>query len=249
MKFYSIDACDQFSDVTIFWVTLTNLPDEIRNRAMLIDGENFSETCFGVWVSFDEETKKFEIVWEMDRNEVCTVYYIDNDGEKHWFACEIPEKVTKRIFSECQKILDFQKMEGGYEIKECVQFEDNSGFVLAKKPNSERPYLTASFSTNEYGQRCYVATKSFHHRSDAIEDFTKRTEHRKQFLRVKPDQTQASKHHHRDAKQVKKQLSTRGAQTKSSVRDALQNAAKAAERPAPERSNTPPQRKADKGAR
>ena len=49
---------------------------------------------------------------------------------------------------------------------------------------------------------------------------------------------------------VMEQFSTRGAQTKSSVRDALQNAAKAAaERPAPEQAKTPPQRKADKGAR
>ena len=49
---------------------------------------------------------------------------------------------------------------------------------------------------------------------------------------------------------VMEQLSTRGAQTKSSVRDALQNAAKAAaERPAPERPQMPPQRKVDKGAR
>ena len=49
---------------------------------------------------------------------------------------------------------------------------------------------------------------------------------------------------------VMEQLSTRGAQTKSSVRDALQNAAKAAaERPVPEQAKAPPQRKADKGAR
>ena len=249
MKFYSIDICDQFPDETIFWVALSNLPDELRNRAKLIDGEYFSESCFGVCVAFDAETKKFEIVEERDKDEASTVYYIDNDGEKHWFACEIPEKVTKRIFSECQKILDFQMIEGGYEIKECVQFEDNSGFILAKKPNSERPYLTACFSTNEYGQRCYVAMESFHHRSDAIEDFTKRAKHQKQFLRVKPDQAQARKYHNKGAKQVKKQLSPRGAKTKPSVRDALQNAAKAAERPTPERSNASPQRKADKGAR
>ena len=49
---------------------------------------------------------------------------------------------------------------------------------------------------------------------------------------------------------VMEQIASRGAQAKSSVRDALQNAAKAAaERPAPERPQTPPQRKTDKGAR
>ena len=49
---------------------------------------------------------------------------------------------------------------------------------------------------------------------------------------------------------VMEQITSRGAQTKSSVRDALQNAAKAAaERPAPEQTKTPPQRRTDKGAR
>ena len=49
---------------------------------------------------------------------------------------------------------------------------------------------------------------------------------------------------------VMEQIASRGAQTRSSVRDALQNAAKAAaERPAPDRPKASPQRKADKGAR
>ena len=49
---------------------------------------------------------------------------------------------------------------------------------------------------------------------------------------------------------VMEQIASRGAQMKSSVRDALQNAAKAAaERPVPEQDKAPPQRKADKGAR
>ena len=49
---------------------------------------------------------------------------------------------------------------------------------------------------------------------------------------------------------VMEQIASRGAQTRSSVRDALQNAAKtAAERPAPDRPKAPPQRKTDKGAR
>ncbi len=45
---------------------------------------------------------------------------------------------------------------------------------------------------------------------------------------------------------VMEQLAARGEKTRPSVRDALQNAAK---RPAPERPKTPPQRKADRGAR
>ena len=50
---------------------------------------------------------------------------------------------------------------------------------------------------------------------------------------------------------VMEQLASRGAQTRASVRDALKNVAKSAERPAPapDKANAPQQRKADKGAR
>ena len=49
---------------------------------------------------------------------------------------------------------------------------------------------------------------------------------------------------------VMEQIAARGAEKRSSVMDAIQNAKKAAaDRPTPERSNTPPQRRADKGAR
>ncbi len=49
---------------------------------------------------------------------------------------------------------------------------------------------------------------------------------------------------------VMEQIAARGAEKRSSVMDAIQNAKKtAAERPAPDKAHTPPQRKADKGAR
>ena len=49
---------------------------------------------------------------------------------------------------------------------------------------------------------------------------------------------------------VMEQFAARGAEKRSSVMDAIQNAKKtAANRPAPDKAHTPPQRKADKGAR
>ena len=49
---------------------------------------------------------------------------------------------------------------------------------------------------------------------------------------------------------VMEQIAARGAEKWSSVMDAIQNAKKtAADRPAPDKAHTPPQRKADKGAR
>lgn len=92
----------------------------------------------------------------------------------------------------------------GYEIKERVQFEDDSGFILAEKSNSERPFLTAYFFTTDFGQRYYSERKSFQHRIDAAEDFTKRTERREQFLLVKPGQPKANEHHKKGRKPMKK---------------------------------------------
>lgn len=204
MEFYNVDSYDHFQDMTIFWVTLLDIPIELKNRAALIDGDNYDEKGFGVCVAFDTETQKYELVVDMDKDEARTVYYIDNDGDKRWFACEVPEELAEHIFSECQQILNFQKIEDGYEIKESVQFVDNSGFVLAEKPNSDRPYITAYFFTTDLGQRYYSKRKSFCNRNEAAEDFSKRIEYQKQFRCIKSDQSQADKHRKKDAKQVRK---------------------------------------------
>ena len=204
VNFNGIESFDHFSNDTVFWIALSDPPAELERKAASIDGDNFSEACFGVCAIFSAETQKFDLVVDMDRDEARSVCYIDNDGDKHWFACEVPEELTERIFSECQQVLDFQKVEDGYEIKESVQFEDNSGFILAEKPNSERPFLTAYFFTTDFGQHNYSDRKSFHHRTDAAEDFSKRTEYRKQFLRVKPSQTQTDERHRKGAKQMTK---------------------------------------------
>ena len=44
-------------------------------------------------------------------------------------------------------------------------------------------------------------------------------------------------------------IAARSEKARPSVRDALQNAAKGADRPAPDKTKAPPQRKADKGER
>lgn len=142
MKFNGIESFDHLSKDTIFWIALSDPPAELKRKAASIDSDNFSEVCFGVCAIFSAETQRFDVLVDMDRDEARSVYYIDNDGDKHQFTCEIPEELTERIFSECRQILDFQKIEDGYEIKESVQFEDDSGFILAEKSNSERPFLT-----------------------------------------------------------------------------------------------------------
>jgi len=202
MKFNDIEHFDHFPDETIFWAELADPPAELRNKAILIDGDNYCETCFGVCAVFDAKAQRFDLIADMDGDETHIVYYIDNDGDKHWFACEIPEELKNRIFSECQQILNFQKVEGGYEIKECIQFEDGSGFVLAENPDSKHPFLTAHFTEADRAQRYYGERKFFDRRNDAIEDFSQHTNRQKQFLCVKPGQLQAGERPKKDTKQA-----------------------------------------------
>lgn len=196
MKFSSIEDFDHFPDATIFWIDISEPPHSLKSRAMLIDGKNYNETCFGMCVIFDAQKQEFDVVTDQvaANEEPCTVYYVDDNGDKHWIACELPEEVTKQIFFECQQVLDFKKVEHGYEIKESIQFEDGSGFIVAENPASEKPFLTAHFTAADRGQRYYVKQKFHHHWKDAIEDFTKRAKHRKQFLSVIPGKPQAGGH-------------------------------------------------------
>lgn len=203
MKFNGIESLDHYQDATIFWSGLSDPPADLKKEAIIIDGKDYRETCFGMCVIFDAETQKFDFVVDMDRDKACNVYYIDNNGDKHWFACEIPEELAKRIFTECLQILDFKKDDFGYEIKEVIQFEDGSGFVLAENLNSERPFSTAHFTAADRGQRYYGERRYFLHRADAIEDFSEQTEHKKQFLSVKQSQPQTDERQKDGAGQAK----------------------------------------------
>ena len=203
MNFNAVEQSDHFQDETIFWVSLSDPPAALKSRAMLIDGDNYNEACFGVCVAFDAGTQQFSLVPEVNQGKICNIYYIDNDGDKHWFACEITRKLEKRIFSECKQILDFKKIEYGCEIKKDIQFENGSGFVLAKNPVPDRPFLTAHFTAAARGQRNYDERKSFHSWNEAVEDFIKCTERQKQFMCVKLGQPQTDTPRRNSTNQVR----------------------------------------------
>ena len=111
MRFIGIDNISDFEDEKIFWISLTDPPARLKSRAKLIDGEAYSDTCFAVWVSFYPDTGEFEFVKEKAGDASCSVFYIDNDGERHYFPYEIPEALEKQIISECRKKLDVKKTE------------------------------------------------------------------------------------------------------------------------------------------
>ena len=134
MKFNAIDNVDDFADEAIFWISLTDPPAELKRKAMLIDGEEYSEGCFAVWVSFYFDTQKFEFVKEKAGDEYRSVFYIDNDGQRNYLPYEIPEELAKRIFSECQKHLNTQNIESLKHEGTCT----DDGCVKRREPSPEQ---------------------------------------------------------------------------------------------------------------
>ena len=96
---------DQFEDESIFWVCVTDVAVHIQNKAREIDGEFYSPNSFEICVCRDKSTSELSIVTEKDSatGEECNLYYVDNDGNRHWFYEDLPEHFSKRLFSECER--------------------------------------------------------------------------------------------------------------------------------------------------
>lgn len=106
MEFNGIEHYDQFEDETIFWTIITDVPQVIQNEAKAIDREEYSSDCFGMCVCYDKENKKFDVVTDTDLSTgaSCNLYYIDNDGDKHWFQADMPQSFVYQVFAACNQI-------------------------------------------------------------------------------------------------------------------------------------------------
>jgi hypothetical protein len=93
-----IEHWDNFGDSVVFWCVCDSeeIPNELKEKAMIIDGENYDETCFGVCVIFDSEG--FHMCQDSPN---CEIYYIDNDGDKHWFEYVFTYEESEDFFDAC----------------------------------------------------------------------------------------------------------------------------------------------------
>ena len=85
MKVRCIEHVDSFSRTEhTFWLEADNVPREFIAKAKEIDGEEFLESCFGICVICAEDG------WFVCEDEPgCQLFYIDNDGDKHWMPYEL----------------------------------------------------------------------------------------------------------------------------------------------------------------
>ena len=155
LKLNGIGSNEHFDGVSAFTAEISGLPQSIQDEAKKIDGEAYNASCFEMYIYYDLETGAFTVSTEKDpaTGEDCNVYYVDDNGDKHWFKVEMPEEFTSEVFAACTKNME-EKIHG-YEVKRSVVFENNRGFALAENPDAPQPFVTWQFSEKENGRRDY----------------------------------------------------------------------------------------------
>ena len=106
MEFKGIEHYDIFpDDVIIFWADVSNPPKEIQAAAREIESWNFSPNCFGLCVNYSFAAKKCYLVTDTGNSpEDCrNIFYMDQDGDKHWFRADIPQDLLNQVFDACGK--------------------------------------------------------------------------------------------------------------------------------------------------
>ena len=103
LLFKGIEHRDDFGDEIVFWTDIAgcSVPKELREKARKIDGENFDIDCFGLCVRYDLTIPKMFVVSEINRE----VYYVDNNGDKHWFEYLLNDTERQNFLQQC--VLDF----------------------------------------------------------------------------------------------------------------------------------------------
>lgn len=102
MKIRCIEHVDDFNEKEhIFWLEVDNVPKEFIERAKSIDREEFLETCFGICVMCNGDD------WCVCADGPnCELFYIDNEGEKHWMEYKLTEFETNEAIEYCKNNLE-----------------------------------------------------------------------------------------------------------------------------------------------
>jgi hypothetical protein len=85
MKVRCIEHVDHFSENEhVFWIEVDDIPKEFINKAKEIDKDEFLESCFGICVICTDTS------WSICEDKPGhQLFYIDNDGNKHWMLYEL----------------------------------------------------------------------------------------------------------------------------------------------------------------
>ena len=165
-------------DETVFYAELTDLPQDIQKAARAIDGPHYDPSCFGICLCYDLKTNTVAIMEEtaLSTGEKCNVYYVDNNGDKKWFAVELPEDFTRQVFDACMRISTGRDTIQGYTVKDAVLFENRRGVALAENPKAVQPFVTWMFTQQKDGRRDYEWGHYYKDGDGARKDFKARAD-------------------------------------------------------------------------
>ena len=76
---------------------MQDIPNKFIQEAKRIDKENYLEDCFGICAGKDEDG------WYICQDTIgCELYYIDNDGEKHWMEYLLSDAEKESAIEYCK---------------------------------------------------------------------------------------------------------------------------------------------------
>ena len=101
MKIKNIEHMDDFSvNEHVCWAVVEDIPERFVAKAKVIDANEYSEDCFGICVGCDDDG------WYVSEDiPKCNLYYIDNDGDKHWMDYELTEQEAFDAIDFCKKYI------------------------------------------------------------------------------------------------------------------------------------------------
>ena len=118
LKVKEVENIDDLYDEKVLSLSVGNVPERFIREAKEIDGENYSSDCFGVWVNYDIETGELVVIEDRKGSQL---YYVDNQGGKHWLDYLLTEQETAMVTEICRK-----------ELKKYEQPEKTVGPVAGK---------------------------------------------------------------------------------------------------------------------
>ena len=128
MKIRCIEHMDEFGpNERTFWLEVEDIPKELIEEAKAIDGENFDMSCFGICVI--QTGNDWFVCMDEPRREL---FYIDNDGDKHWLQYETSKEEEHDAIEYCMNSLKENGQKKKYDVwfmpecSACVVVEANS---------------------------------------------------------------------------------------------------------------------------
>lgn len=93
----NMEHYDKFDNEYVCWVEVKDIPDKFILEAKRIDKENYSPDCFGICVGKDETE------WYVCQDTLgCELYYVDNNGEKHWLKYILSDNERNEAIEYCK---------------------------------------------------------------------------------------------------------------------------------------------------